>query len=177
MSTIELNFSSPLLNRNQALLGIGTEISTAFNAVRAGFGDEFLSKAQDQFPSTPISFGIDVSQYSNKSGTAYFTLVWGQLTEGGINPYGYFLDFLMDLSATTITVNQFKQAVRNRWTSMPTTQRILNAYKRAKRVEAGNPDDVTEIDVVAIGDVCWHDIIEARKHKFARRPDPIPITE
>ena len=85
------------------------------------------------------------------SATGQAEVVWGELAqiddsdpENPVNlgTYGYFLDFLMDLKSTTITVQQFKTAVRNRWDLIPKRKVLLEAWKRAK-----NGDTATEIDV------------------------------
>lgn len=147
MTEILLKFASSKTNRNPALLDIANEIGAAFDAVRSGLGTQIVSQARAQFPNSPISFNIDVSEYApQQSGKAQFTLVWGALLDDRTDPatiYGYFLDFLMDLSATTITVQQFKNAVRNRWDQVPKRRVLLEAWKRAK-----NGGARTEVDVV-----------------------------
>lgn len=148
MTTILLKFASSNTSRNPALRDMADEIGAAFNAVRSELGDRIISEARAQFPKTPINFGIDISEFApQQSGTAHFTLVWGALNDDRTDPptvYGYFLDFLMDLSSTTVTVPQFKQAVRNRWEQIPKRRVLLEAWKRAKNGGARTEIDVTD---------------------------------
>lgn len=149
---IDLKFSSSKINRNAALRDIADELCDAFDAVRAGLGTRICDEAKAQFPKSPISFGIKINEFApQQTGKAHFTIVWGELAqiddsdpENPVNlgSYGYWLDFLMDLSGTSVTEQQFKQAVRNRWDLTPKRKVLLEAWKRAK-----NGDSHTEIDV------------------------------
>lgn len=173
MTEILLKFASTKTRRNLALRDIADEIGGAFDAVRTGLGTRIVSEARAKFPGTPINFSIDISEYApQQSGNAQFTLVWGALEQGDDDPspgtvYGYFLDLLMDLKGTTITVQQFKNAVRNRWDLIAKRKVMIEAWKRAK-----NGDATTEINVT---DTPTGQVLLVRpefpKHKFASEPE------
>lgn len=179
MSEILLKFASDKPSRNPALSDIADEIRGAFDAVRSGLGTRIIDEARAQFPGTPISFAIDISEFApQQSGNAHFTLVWGELAqiddtdpENPINlgTYGYWLDFLMDLSGTTVTVQQFKRAVRNRWDQIPKRRVLLEAWKRAKNGGATTEIDVTDTPTAQVALVDP----EFPKHRFATRPEPV----
>ncbi len=185
MKHVDLNFSTDLTNRNQALNAIALEIKQAFNLVAAGLGDEIDAKAREQFPASPISFAVDVRPYApGKNGYAHFTMIWAPLVQvvddtDPENPvtqvYGYLIDLRMDLSGSTVTFDQFKKRLLARWKQTSKRKRTLQAWKKAlrnaRRTKDGLPDDgKLDYEVVTFGDVCFHLNIEYPKHRFAGAP-------
>lgn len=188
MKHVDLNFSTDLTNRNQALNAIANEIKQAFNLVAAGLGDEIDAKARALFPKSPLNFAVDVRPYApGKNGYIHFTMIWAPLVQvvddtDPLNPvtqvYGYIVDLRLDLSGSTVTFDQFKTRLRRRWAQTTKRPRTLVAWKRAlrlaQRIKDGLSDDgATDYKVVTFGQVCWHGNIEYPKHRFADRPEPV----